>query len=522
MNDQSNKDYSGVKNAAIIGAGVAGLATARILLAQGITCTVYERGDRIGGVWAAGYSNFGAQVQRELYEFPDWPLPSDTADFTPGPIIQKYLVDYADHFAITPAIRFGETVIGLEQNGEMGGGWTVTSDRDSERRVETYDIAVICIGLYSNRPNQPMFEGQESFTGEIMHISGLQSRNQLAGKRVAVLGYGKSATDAALESAAVADETSIIFRRPHWPIPSRLAGILPFKWGMLNRLTSTLIPLYQRPSALEKAVHSIAKPLVWFYWRLVEALLFFQFRLGSRFGTRVSLVSDVPIEIDAFGESSMLPRPKFYRLVRKGRINAQRTEIARYTPGGVMLKNGVTLDIDIMINATGWKTDFGFLSAEIRDRLAIEDDGFYLYRHMFCPSLPGLFFIGRASTICSILTYSLQARWLGELLAGRFQLPAGGAMVRDIEDMKTWKRSWMPKSEARSARLIVHMQHYHDELVTDFGADPLRKTGALAPLKELIWPYEPRDYAAIIAGEETEGGNAGDLAKDADLSKFIL
>ena len=75
MNDQSNKDYSGVKNAAIIGAGVAGLATARILLAQGITCTVYERGDRIGGVWAAGYSNFGAQVQRELYEFPDWPLP---------------------------------------------------------------------------------------------------------------------------------------------------------------------------------------------------------------------------------------------------------------------------------------------------------------------------------------------------------------------------------------------------------------------------------------------------------------
>jgi len=104
---------------------------------------------------------------------------------------------------------------------------------------------------------------------------------------------------------------------------------------------------------VEKAVHNLAKPLVWLYWRLVEALLFFQFRLGSHFGTRVSLVSDVPIEIDAFGESTVFPRPDFYRLIRNGGINAQRTEIARYISGGVMLKNGVTLDIDIMITATG-------------------------------------------------------------------------------------------------------------------------------------------------------------------------
>ncbi len=502
MNTQPEPQYSGVKTAAIIGAGVAGLATARALIAQGIGCTVYELSDKLGGVWSAGYSNFGVQVQRELYEFPDWPLPADTVDFTPGPIIQKYLTDYADHFAITPVIRFGETVVGLEQTASAGGGWTVTSEKDGEQRVETFDIGVICIGLYSNQPSMPAFEGQESFTGEIMHISGLQSRDQLVGKRVAVLGYGKSATDAALESAAVADDTSIIFRRPHWPIPSRLAGILPFKWGMLNRLASTLIPLYQRPSTLEKAVHSLAKPLVWFYWRLVEALLFFQFRLGSRFGTRVSLVSDIPIEIDAFDESTMLPRPEFYRLIRNGAINAQRTGIARYTPGGVGLENGVELDIDIMILATGWRTDFGFLGTDIQDLLGFEDDGFYLYRHILCPKLAGLFFIGRAATICSILTYSLQARWLGELLAGRFQLPEDEAMSQDIEEMKAWKRSWMPMSGARSARLIIHMQHYHDELLSDFGADPLRKTGPLAPLKELIWPYEPRDYAAIVAGEE--------------------
>jgi len=35
----------------------------------------------------------------------------------------------------------------------------------------------------------------------------------------------------------------------------------------------------------------------------------------------------------------------------------------------------------------------------------------------------------------------------------------------------------------------------------DFGANPLRKRGILAPLKELIVPYQPSDYRTIISGE---------------------
>ena len=76
---------------AIIGAGVAGLCTARQLIAEGFDCTLLERNNELGGVWSDGYLNFGAQVQRELYEFPDWPLPEGTPDYTPGPVIQKYL-----------------------------------------------------------------------------------------------------------------------------------------------------------------------------------------------------------------------------------------------------------------------------------------------------------------------------------------------------------------------------------------------------------------------------------------------
>lgn len=87
------------------------------------------------------------------------------------------------------------------------------------------------------------------------------------------------------------------------------------------------------------------------------------------------------------------------------------------------------------------------------------------------------------------------------MIKGAHRLPSRDAMLREIEEMKAWKRSWMPFSHARGARLLLHMLHYHDELLKDFGANPRRKTGPFAPLRELIDPYEPNDYAAIVSGQ---------------------
>ena len=486
---------------AIIGAGVAGLCTARQLIAEGFDCILFERNSEIGGVWSDGYLNFGVQVQRELYEFPDWPLPEDTPNFTPGPIIQDYLQAYADHFEISPRIRFDTQVTHLARAEGSSGRWEITTNQNNSVDQEIFDRVVICIGLYSNLPNLPEFPGSEEYQGQVMHNSRLKSADQLKGRRVAVVGYGKSASDAALESTTAAIETHIVFREPHWPIPRKLAGVLPFKWGLLNRLCSTLIPPYQKMTSVEKVVHNIGKPMAWFYWRIVEALFYFQCRLGSNLGSRVSLVPRLPVEIDAFGESTQVPKPEFFSLARSGDIELHRTTIEKYTTNGLQLSNGESFDVDVVILATGWQTDFSFIAADVWSELDPEDDGFYLYRHIVNPKVPGLYFVGRASTVSSITTYSLQARWLANVLTQRIQLPVDDAVRQDIDEMRKWKQSWMPFSPARSARLIAHTQHYHDELLKDMGTSPLRKTGFFAPLKELIFPYEPRDYASVVSGE---------------------
>ncbi|MCK5363825.1 MAG: NAD(P)/FAD-dependent oxidoreductase, partial [Gammaproteobacteria bacterium] len=363
------------------------------------------------------------QVQKELYEFPDWPLPPKTPDFTPGPVFQQYLEDYADRFGVRPCLRLGAKVTGLRRRGGEGAGWTMEVEQGGASSQEDFDLVVVATGLYSETPNIPEFPGQSEFQGDILHISQLKTRAPLENRRVAVIGYGKSATDAAQEALAVAQDTHIVFRTPHWPVPRDLAGILPFKWGMLTRMTGKLITPYQRSDIVARSMHKLGKPIVWIFWRLVEVLLYFQCHLGTKISNGKNLVPTVPVEIDCFGESTMVPRPALYKLIREGRITAHRTEIDHYTENGIALADGEVLDVDCVVFATGWKNDYGFLPEEARQALGMDDDGFYLYRHILHPDLPNLAFIGNASTFLSVLTYSLQARWLAELIAGHVALP---------------------------------------------------------------------------------------------------
>lgn len=490
-----------VRKVAIIGAGVAGLSTAKTLLSEGVDCVIYERGERLGGVWADGYVDFGVQVQKELYEFPDWPLPADAPDFTPGPVFQQYLEGYCDHFGVRPHLRLNTQVISIDRREDGAPGWTVVTESNGNRSSDAFDLVVVAAGLYSETPDMPAIPGKDEFRGRVLHVSEIKTLDPLAGRKVAVIGYGKSATDAAGEAAVVSEDVHLVFRDAHWPVPRKLAGVLPFKWGLLNRLTAAVIPPYMRPSQVTKWLHGIGRPLVWIFWRLVELLLRVQFRLGTRIAQGKNLVPTRPVEVDCFGESTMVPRPGFLGLIRSGRIVAHRTGVERFAPDGIVLQDGDKLDVDCVVFGTGWKTAYGYFSSEIETVLGNDEDGFYLYRHMLHPDLPNLVFAGRASTFLSIVTYNVQARWLAEALAGRVALPDRQAMLDEIALMKRWKRSWMPFSSARSARVLLHMTNYHGELLRDFGASPFRKRGIFAPFKELMAPYQSSDYRDIASGE---------------------
>ncbi|MEM7073615.1 MAG: NAD(P)/FAD-dependent oxidoreductase [Pseudomonadota bacterium] len=487
-----------IRTVCIIGAGVAGLAMAKALDEIGVRYEVHERGSEVGGVWTDGYEGYGVQVPKSIYEMPDFPMPDSVPEFPPGPVVQAYLHDYARQFGIMDHVHLGSDVTAIREDTAKP-GWRVTLMRDGKRSTRRFDLVVVCVGLYSNTPYLPEIGNREDYGGAILHNSELRESAILRDHRVAVVGFGKSATDAALLSERLAGETHIIARHLHWPVPRRLAGILPFKWGLLNRMTLSLIPLYKDPTPFERALHRWGRPLIWIYWRLVELLLVVQCGLWSRLGARQSLVPEDPVEIGAFSEATMVPHPEFFGKVRHGRIRVHHSGVQRFTRSGVELSDGTQLTVDRVVFATGWRSDYGFLPPDLHTRLGAADDGFYLYRQMLHPNVPRLAFVGYASTVSNMLAYRMQACWLAALIAGRHALPDADAQRTEIDRMRAWKRSWMPFSHARAARLIVHLQHYLDELMTDMGLDPMRKRGVLAPLAELVAPYQPSDYRTVTA-----------------------
>ena len=86
---------------AVIGAGVAGLATAKVLTQAGHVVRVYDRTPDVGGVWSATrrYPGLTTQSPKAQYALSDFPMPDDYPEWPTGEQVQRWLAAYTERFA---------------------------------------------------------------------------------------------------------------------------------------------------------------------------------------------------------------------------------------------------------------------------------------------------------------------------------------------------------------------------------------------------------------------------------------
>jgi len=101
---------------AIIGAGFAGLSSAKVLKQFGHEVTVFEKESDVGGVWSASrrYPGVTTQNNKGTYHLSDFPMPASYPEFPSGEQVQAYLESYADHFGVTPHLRLNTEVISAD------------------------------------------------------------------------------------------------------------------------------------------------------------------------------------------------------------------------------------------------------------------------------------------------------------------------------------------------------------------------------------------------------------------------
>lgn len=473
------------KTAAVLGAGVAGLATAKTLKQYGLDVTVFEVRSELGGVWAGNYKSLCVLEPYSVYGLPDWPWPQGTPLFPPAKNVRNYLGEYARHFGIYDSIKFNTKILQATPSGSDR--WTIESESNSVRESSEFDFFVMAPGMF-NLPRIPNWPGIESFSGDLIHSSQLRDTSQVKNKAVAIIGFSRSAMDIAVDIIGDAESVTIIHRSVRWPVPEKILGIVRNHVLLFARWPTLFAPPWIRPTRVSELLHSKCALVVNAFWKFFEILLNGQFHLKSR-----NLKPDRPIKLDLFTNLYITPR-RFFSLVGKGLIRSVRSSIEAFEKDSIRTSNGERIPADVVISATGWQHDYSFLPQALLDRI-YDEDGMHLYRHMVHPAFPGFAFVGGVQGINSATCYAIQATWVARNLTGQFSLPSSQEQLDEIKRLKLWNQSFVTKRPNRSQILNLHQLPYIDDLMTDMGLKKQRKNFLL----DQIVPYRSLDYRDVVA-----------------------
>ncbi|MGC2235761.1 MAG: NAD(P)-binding domain-containing protein [Pyrinomonadaceae bacterium] len=201
----------------VIGAGPVGLAVAKAFKGNGIAYEQIDADSDVGGNWKHGvYRTAHIISSKHTTEYADFPMPADYPDFPSRQQMLDYLESYADEFNLRENIEFNTKVVGvLPRPDEL---WEVGFS-GGEKRL--YKGVAVCSGHHWQK-RFPDYEGE--FAGEYFHSKDYKSPEQLAGKRVLVIGGGNSACDIASEAARVGESCHLSLRRGYWFLPKTLFG----------------------------------------------------------------------------------------------------------------------------------------------------------------------------------------------------------------------------------------------------------------------------------------------------------
>lgn len=484
------------QNIAVIGAGLSGLVTAKTLLEYGHDVTVFEKEAEIGGVWSPcrHYPGLTTQNTRDTYAFSELRMPKEYPEFPGGQQMLDYLKTYAKQFGVMPHIRLRHRIAAAEP--VANGGWLLTGDADGIHFSERFDFLAVCNGTFSE-PFIPQAPGMEAFTesgGRILHTTEVASPDLYRGKKVVVVGYGKSACDVASAVAGGAAETYLVYRQAKWKVPKRVAGT-NYKYLVLSRFGEALTKLrYRNP--FENLIHALGLPPAIF--RRMQRIFAKQQNLEA-----CNLLPESSIIDLLFGELSV-ESDGFFEKVREGRIRAVPGEIRFFQKGGLVLSGGEHIEADTVIYGTGFSQNLPFFSDELRAQFTDADGNYLLYRHILPVRVPGLAFVGYNTSFFCNLTSEIAALWLAEYLRGNIVLPSPAAMEEQILDHLNWRKQFRMNSLYRNASVYPFNTTYVDRLLKDMRA----ALPFFDLLSEWLVVVEPSHYAPVKRKIMERGGGA--------------
>jgi cation diffusion facilitator CzcD-associated flavoprotein CzcO len=329
----------------ILGAGMSGLAMAVQLKAAGQhDFVVVEQSAGLGGTWWDNrYPGAHVDVPSPLYSFSFAANPRWTRRFAAAAEIQAYMQSLAERHGVLAHCRFGARLTQARFD-EAQGCWHLSTDGGEVLTARHF----VCSTGPLSVPRWPQIEGLADFAGARLHSARWDASVPLAGRRVAVIGTGSTASQLLAPIVAQAAQVSLYQRTANWVLPR-----MDRRYGRLDAWLARVPPWAAAVRAFWFAVLEAGRrgfeegtAARRSLQRMAAGHLHRQVRDPA---LRARLTPNYPL-----GCKRIIYANDYFPALTRPHVELVTDGIVRATPRGLVTADGRERDFDVLVCATGF------------------------------------------------------------------------------------------------------------------------------------------------------------------------